>query len=210
MDEPKARDLEILTLEYKLTNDQTNFLMDQRIKIFDWYSKLVLIPTAAISYFGVVYGKGNTLGHDHVQGFVEDAGWLLLAVALTGFAMFLYYCAETSNGQRYYSAVEVLRRHLKSQLSGPNQAAIMDRRGAFLDAAKYVPFFRGMAFGLMNSLVVALGTALITGGMWIGFWVYVISALLHWLVYRLIIPKLSCGAVFADLKAVTTRALRRG
>lgn len=186
-------------IEYRLLQEHAQFLMEQRTRVFDLYVKIILIPAAFISYLSVVVPTGpNASTKSEVPQVVDGAAYSLLAVSLTALCLYIYYCLETVNSASYFSDIQVIRDHLRARLGVKFKQDSSKAR--YLNATRnYVPFFRGMAFASLNSLIASLAVYLIFSNLVLGIVLYFLLIVMHWGIYAALSPSVYPTRLFKQL-----------
>ena len=145
--------------EYKILWEYYRFIMDLRAKIFDWHLKAVLLPSSVVG-LSIAAIKSEKVNIE-ISIAMHIAGLLLIAVFLLGLCLFLYYCFETANSYKYTNSTTAIRKFIREKYSNLDSVLILDchRLETFPEA---VPFFRGLAFGVINSVVLSGAILLLT------------------------------------------------
>ncbi|HEY3396694.1 MAG TPA: hypothetical protein VGM19_03445 [Armatimonadota bacterium] len=179
--------IQVALQEYSTLWEYYRFTVAQRVQVFDWYLKAMVLPASAIGLtsglFQVLPQRDSFDNELTLQCF----GLLLCAIGIAGIWMFVYYANETANSYGYLNAISKLRECFRGNCrlieeylihaTGPHHQSKFNANPAGMS--------RAMSFGSINSMVLAGSFALVFGieSLLLPIVAFVLLVGLHWYLF---------------------------
>lgn len=174
---------EILKDEYEKLWDYYNKSVQERFKLFDWYFKIVTIPSTVLVGF-------NFLSENYFKENILFIGLILLAIFLCGLCIYIIYAKQNSLTIKYDMSINKIRKYYRKNYPELKDILIIDKLRndkGFLNGLGSVKLWRGLIIVFFNSIIIT--SCLVVFGMsekilWIII-SYIVSIMFHISIYIL-------------------------
>jgi hypothetical protein len=149
--ENEMKKYDILKDEYEKLWNYYNQGVQERFKLFDWYFKIVTIPSTVLAGFN--FFSENSVKTNSYYNYI---GLILLAIFLCGLCIYIIYAKQNSLTIKYDLSINKIREYYRTNYPELNEILIIDKLRSdkgFFNGLGSVKMWRGLILVFFNSII---------------------------------------------------------